>query len=68
MKVVIWTILKNRKRTDNAMAKGQGEKQLFIKHYSENKRLSKTYPSKTGDELSCSGRVCSSCSTCTTPP
>ena len=28
--------IEKSKKKDNAMAKGQGKKQLFIKHYSEN--------------------------------
>jgi hypothetical protein len=54
-----------RRRTDNTMAKRkvQKDKQRSTKHTRKTKdRVTRT-PLKTGDELRCSGRVSSSCST-----
>ena len=53
------------RRTDNTMAKEkvQKDKQRSTKHtYKTKDRVTRT-PLKTGDELRCSGRVSSSCST-----
>jgi hypothetical protein len=40
--------------------KGQNDKQISTKLYIEKYRLSYTNSTKTGSELRCSGRVCSS--------
>jgi hypothetical protein len=48
--------------TINAISKGKWQKRS-TKHYTENQRYNNTNPLKTGVELSCSGRVSSSCST-----
>ena len=46
--------------------KGQTDKQRSTKHYTESKRPNNTNPNENRDELRCSGRVSSSCSTCDT--
>jgi hypothetical protein len=54
-----------RRRTDNTMAKrkGQKDKQRSTKHTHKAKDRATRTSLKTGGELRCSGRVCSSCST-----
>ena len=54
-----------RRRTDNTMAKrkGQKDKQRSTKHTHKAKDRATRTSLKTGSELRCSGRVCSSCST-----
>jgi len=55
----------NRRKTDNTMANRTGTKgqTTIYKIYTENYKSSNTNPTKTGDELMCSGTVSSSCST-----
>ena len=53
----------NRRRTDNTMAKRKKDKQESTKQTHKTKdRVTRTLL-KTGDELRCSGRISSSCST-----
>jgi hypothetical protein len=54
-----------RRRTDNTTAKRkvQKDKQRSTKHTRKTKDRVIRTPLKTGDELRCSGRVSSSCST-----
>jgi hypothetical protein len=60
-------IRKSKKnRQHNGHRKGQKNKQRSTKHYTESLRPCNTNPLKTGDELRCSGKVGSSCSTCGT--
>jgi len=57
-------IRKSTRKTDKTMAKRQKDKRNYLQNtaYKTNDRATRT-PLKTGDELMCSGRVSSSCST-----
>ena len=58
-------VSRSRKSKDHTLVKRNKTKgrKRSTKHYIENKRSSNTNPTKTVDELGCSGRVGRSCST-----